>query len=256
VANQEETMDEDDQDLIYLGAGPLAAIVLGIGLVALRGFTTASNFTFLFLALTIVVGELGGRIAAIVTAVASALSLNFFLTEPYLTLRIDARNDLIAFLGLAGCGVLAAALAKQRGRGAAARPRQLAVLRQALAELPLAGPLESRLLPILEAARTSFPLQAACVRDRANRTLAASQHGAARPIPALELDPRTLLAAGAAGSAAAAIPAEGGRVPLVFGNQRVGWLDLWGGAPASPETRHALGGVASALAALLAQADR
>jgi hypothetical protein len=250
-------MDDDDgRDLVYLGAGPLAAIVLGIALVPLRDATTASNFTFLFLALTIVVGELGGRVAAIGTAVASALSLNFFLTEPYLTLRIDARNDVIAFVGLAGCGVLAAALAKQRGRRGAGSPRQLAVLHQALAELPLAGPLEPRLSAILEAARTSFPLQAACVRDRANRTLAASQHGAARPIPALELDPRTLLAPRTLGSAAAAIPAEGGRVPLVFGNQPVGWLDLWGRAPASLETRQALGGVASALAALLAQADR
>jgi hypothetical protein len=247
-------MQDDDKDLIYLGAGPIAAVLLGIALVPLRGFTTASNFTFLFLALTIVVGELGGRVAAIVTAVASALSLNFFLTEPYLSLHIDARNDVIAFLGLAGCGVLAAALATQSGRRGAASPRQLAVLRQALAELPLAGPLDSRLLAVLEAVRASFPLQAARVRDRAERTLAASQHAASRPVPRLELAPRTLLAPTAPG--ATAIPADGARVPLVFGKRPVGWLDLWGSGELSLECGQALGGVACALAALIAEAER
>src|SRR5215510_9345286 len=96
------------EGLVYMGAGPLAAILLGMALVPLRGFTTASNFTFLFLALTILVGEFGGRTAALATAVASALSLDFFLTEPYLHLSIDSKHDVIACLGLAGCGILAA----------------------------------------------------------------------------------------------------------------------------------------------------
>ena len=115
-------MDDDEKDLVYLGAGPIAAVLLGMALVPLRGFTTASNFTFLFLALTIVVGELGGRTAALATAVASALSLDFFLTEPYLRLSIASKHDLIACLGLAGCGILAASLAAGR-RVLPARPR-------------------------------------------------------------------------------------------------------------------------------------
>jgi len=54
-------MGEDADRLFYLGAGPLAALLLGVALVPARGLTTASNFTFLFLALTIVVAEFGGR---------------------------------------------------------------------------------------------------------------------------------------------------------------------------------------------------
>ena len=250
-------MDDDDaKDLIYLGAGPIAAILLGVALIPLRGLTTASNFTFLFLALTIVAGEFGGRGAALATAVSSALSLNFFLTEPYLSLRIHARDDLIAFLGLAGCGLLAAALAVRRGMRAAGSPRQLAVQRAALSQLPLAGPLESRLTEILESACRSFPLAAALVRDRENRTLAASRHAAGRAIPELELEPRTLLPPAATGREASAIPAEGARVPLVFGSRSVGWLDLWGEGPASLETRTALAAVGNAVAALVAQAER
>jgi len=42
-----------------------------------------------FIAVTIVVGELGGRGPALVTAVRSAVSVNFFLTEPDLTVEIE-----------------------------------------------------------------------------------------------------------------------------------------------------------------------
>jgi K+-sensing histidine kinase KdpD len=140
-------VDDDEKDLVYLGAGPIAAVLLGMALVPLRGFTTASNFTFLFLALTIVVGELGGRSAALATAVASALSLDFFLTEPYLRLSIASKHDLIACLGLAGCGILAASLAAGR-RVLPARPRpsarQLDQLESAASQLEREGSPASR----------------------------------------------------------------------------------------------------------------
>lgn len=132
----------DDDKLIYLGAGPIAAILLGMALVPLRGFTSASNFTFLFLALTILIGEFGGRTAAFATAVASALSLDFFLTVPYMRLSIDSKHDVIACLGLAGCGILAASLAAGR-RVLPSRPRpsgrQLDALEQAAAVLEREG---------------------------------------------------------------------------------------------------------------------
>jgi len=41
-------MSDDSDRLFYLGAGPIAAILLGVLLIPARGFTTASNFTFLF----------------------------------------------------------------------------------------------------------------------------------------------------------------------------------------------------------------
>ena len=33
------------------------------------------------------------------------MSLNFFLTEPYLTLAISKTDDVIAFIALAACGL-------------------------------------------------------------------------------------------------------------------------------------------------------
>jgi K+-sensing histidine kinase KdpD len=255
-------MKDDGDDRIYLGVGPLAAVLLGVALMPLRGLTPAANFSYAFVALTIVIGEFGGRAAAVATAVASALSLDFFLTEPYLRLEIRDKHDVIAFFGLAGCGILAAALAAERGRAARILSRrQIALLQHAVAELPQAGPLESRLARILEAARRSFPVAAAVVRGRSNETLAASEGATARTLPVQELDPETLLPPGLSGSASAAasatLPVEGARLALVVGRRQVGWLDLWGnGKPAGVESRQALAAVARAVAALLADAER
>lgn len=91
----------------------------------LRGLTPAANFAYAFVAVTIVVGELGGRAVAVATALASALSLDFFLTEPYLRLAIHDKHDLLAFFGLAACGLLAAGFANRTlagSQGASARP--------------------------------------------------------------------------------------------------------------------------------------
>jgi K+-sensing histidine kinase KdpD len=100
--------------LFYLPGGIIGAMVLGMALAPLRELTNAGNFIFAFVILIIVVGELGGRAAAVATAACSALSLDFFLTKPYLSLRIEEKHDLIAFLGLALCGLVAAALGSRR----------------------------------------------------------------------------------------------------------------------------------------------
>jgi hypothetical protein len=83
---------KDEEDIIYLGAGPGAAILLGAALVPFREATSASNLTFPFLILIIVIAELGGWGPALATAVA------------------------VAFLGLATCGLVVSAFAKRRGR--------------------------------------------------------------------------------------------------------------------------------------------
>lgn len=107
-------MDDDIERLVYASVGPLAALLLGVGLMPFREFTSASNFTFLFLIITIVVAEFGGLWAALTTALVSALSLDFFLTKPYMRLEISDKHDIIAFLGLAICGLVAATLGARR----------------------------------------------------------------------------------------------------------------------------------------------
>jgi len=105
---------DDPTSLFYISAGPLFAILLGMALTPVRHATPASNFTFVFLALTIAVARLGGRWPALATALCSSLSLDFFLTEPYRRLAIADKHDVIAFVGLTVCGLLAAVLGRSR----------------------------------------------------------------------------------------------------------------------------------------------
>ena len=92
-------------------------------LTPLREATSASNLAFVFLAFTIVVAELGGALPALVAALVSAMSLNFFLTEPYLTLSISKTDDFIAFVALAACALIAAAFGSRRERWSRAAGR-------------------------------------------------------------------------------------------------------------------------------------
>src|SRR5229473_461235 len=115
-ATEEEGMRPTDDIRAWVITGALGSMALGVALIPLRTVVAASNLAFVFLAFTIVVAELGGRPAALVTAIVSAMSLNFFLTEPYLTLTITKPDDVIAFVALAVCGLIAAAFGKRRER--------------------------------------------------------------------------------------------------------------------------------------------
>jgi len=255
-------MDDRDERFFYLGAGPLAAMLLGVALVPLRGFTSASNLTFFFIALTIVVAEFGGRAAAVATALCSALSLDFFLTQPYLSLRMSEKHDLIAFVGLTCCGLIAAALGSQRddrvSRLRSARAH-LELLHSAITELEGVGPIEPQITRILHAARAGLPLASAVVRDDREQVVAATARTHALPVPEQILQPDTLLPADVSARILAAeglpLPREGGRLALVVGRRQVGWLELWGnGAPANAQARRTLCDVARLVAVRLAAA--
>jgi hypothetical protein len=244
--------DEDGDRLIYLGGGPLAALLLGVALVPLRGVTTASNFTFAFMALTILVAELGGRGAALATALSSSLSLDFFLTEPYRRLAIEDKHDVIAFAGLTVCGLIAAAVGSQRGERVAAlhaSRARLELARAGLHQLERGGVPGPGLAGLLEAARGALPLEGALVRDGRGQVLAATVGAHALPVP-----DRSVPAAGLPERGAGRpLPREGARLQLLLGTRPVGSLDVWGdGRPASAGARTALWDLARVLALVLA----
>jgi K+-sensing histidine kinase KdpD len=245
--------------------GPLAAVGLGVALTPLRGVTVPSNFTFAFLALTIAVAEFGGRWAAVTTALASALSLDFFLTEPYLQLAIAEKHDVIAFVGLAGCSLLAAALgARRRERVTDLRAARAHadVVRSAVGELGRSAALGARLAMIVDAARATFPLAALAVRDVAGERLIASPREHARaPAPDAVLASDTLLTreqhARRGRDSEFPVPAEGASLALQFESRPVGWLDLWGnGSAVATGARRELLSLAGIVAALIARAQR
>jgi two-component system, OmpR family, sensor histidine kinase KdpD len=237
--------DRDTEGLFYLGLGPIGAILLGAALVPVRGATTASNFAFLFIALTITVAGLGGRWPGVATAIVSALSLDFFLTEPYGKLVIEDKHDVIAAVGLGLCGLIAAALGAGRGKKIASLGRSrkhLELFHSVLGEIDPSAPLEPQLTKVLRASREELPLAAAVVRDADGQVVASSTPAdALRPVPGETLGSQAFF------------PREGARIALMAGTRRLGWLDIWGsGLAATADSRRTLSDVARVVALLLA----
>src|SRR5260370_3296197 len=110
----------------------------------------------------------GGRPAAVATALCSALSLDFLLTKPYLRLTIEEKHDVIAFVGLAVCGLIAGTLGPEGGERRTLRAERAhrELLPLTLTQLDAAGPLESRVARILNASRAAPPLSPPLHRDR------------------------------------------------------------------------------------------
>ena len=108
-------MREDDDRLMYLGLGPLAAILLGGALMPVREMAMSSTLAYPFIILTMIIAEFGGQLAALGTAITSVLSMDFFLMKPYLRISVEAKHDITTLLGLAACGFVAALLGSRRG---------------------------------------------------------------------------------------------------------------------------------------------
>ena len=252
----------DSESIFFFGLGPIAAILLGMLLMPLRSYTSASNLTFVFMALTILVAEFGGQRAAIATALCAALSLDFFLTEPYMRLTIVDKHDVIAFTGLAACGLLAATFGSQRAARIAelkSNRKALDLLHEAITGLAGSEPLDVRLARLLGILRSTCPIAASAIRDERNSTVADTGQGkAAALVPVQILSPQTLLPCGAeAEPGNYPLPAEGARLPLISGNRQVGSLDLWGtGKPMTEQARRLLADVAGLLAMQMAGAAR
>ena len=191
-------MSESDRGTVWFVIGVGGAVALGVVLTALRTAVPASNLAFVFIALTIVVAENGGRVPGLATAVVSALSLNFFLTEPYMSLEIHKPGDLGAFLALAVCGLVAAAFGSRRVHTAEQVTRtrgDVEVLGRTAASLAARAPTEE----VLEELRRSFGLGGLVLRRADERLIAAAPASQADlPPPSTELEPSTMAPPGAA----------------------------------------------------------
>ena len=215
-------MRDENEVRVWIVTGAMGAMVLGIVLIPLRTLTAAANLAFVFVAFTIIVAELGGRQAA----------LNFFLTEPYLTLTISKPDDVIAFLALTACGLIAAAFGKRRERWAEVAGRagtELAVLSRVVEQLRDGIPLDE----VLGGLKGSFGLGALVLRDSKGRVLGAAPIGSGSTLIAeAELDADTLFPREEArhrfGPSGLRLPEAGGRLRLRT-DYGILSLELWEG---------------------------
>jgi Domain of unknown function (DUF4118) len=114
-------MRQDRVDWLAAAGGGIAALLIAMALGPLRDWMGNTNVALILLAVVAAAAAAGGRIAGVVTAIVAGLSFNFFHTQPYLSLDIDSREDLITTLLLVVIGLVVGELAQffegERRRG-------------------------------------------------------------------------------------------------------------------------------------------
>jgi hypothetical protein len=123
-------MDSNSGDSVMVGAG-FAGLVVGVAalLVPFRSELGAANTALILVLVVVAAAAIGGRLAGAVTAVAAAISFNFFHTKPYLTVRIDDARDMLTVGLILAVGLSVGELGIARSRQSATRRSHLRSIR-------------------------------------------------------------------------------------------------------------------------------
>lgn len=92
-----------DVGLVLAGLAPVAVAAV---LVGVRGRIQNANVALILVVVVVATAAIGGRLSGATSAVVSALSFNFFHTQPYLRLTIDSADDVETTLLLLVVGLL------------------------------------------------------------------------------------------------------------------------------------------------------
>jgi len=101
--------------LIGLALGALGPVVVALLLVPVRTELHNANLALMLVLVVVLAGIVGGPRAGALGAIVATLAFDFFLTEPYLSLKIETSADLETAVILLGVGLLVGTVAS-RGR--------------------------------------------------------------------------------------------------------------------------------------------
>ncbi len=101
--------------LMDVAIGGLAPVFVAMALVAVRTEINSSNLALILMVVVVLAAAGGGRGAGVIAAVAAAVSFDFFLTRPYLSLSIDKADDLETAVLMLLAGIVVGFVAS-RGR--------------------------------------------------------------------------------------------------------------------------------------------
>jgi K+-sensing histidine kinase KdpD len=88
-------MDDDRANSQLMTAiGGIAPVVVAAVLVVVRDHVLNANLALVLMAVVVLIALAGGRAAGALAALTATLSFDFFLTRPYLTLRMTSQDDI------------------------------------------------------------------------------------------------------------------------------------------------------------------
>ena len=97
--------------LIGWAIGIPAVIIVAALLAIPRSLVNSTNAALVLMIVVVAIAAIGGRTAGILTALAAVMSFDFFLTKPYLSLKIESRNDLETAIALLVAAVIVGTIA-------------------------------------------------------------------------------------------------------------------------------------------------
>jgi K+-sensing histidine kinase KdpD len=97
--------------LIGWAIGTPAVIIVAALLAIPRSLVNGTNAALVLMIVVVAIAAIGGRTAGILTALAAVMSFDFFLTKPYLSLKIESRNDLETAIALLVAAVIVGTIA-------------------------------------------------------------------------------------------------------------------------------------------------
>lgn len=100
--------------------GALSALIIAGALVPFRDHLPNADMALALVVPVLLAAIIGGRIAGALTAVVSAMTFDFFFTQPYLSLRISSKDDFATFVVLFIVAMVAAEVGIRSRRGGAA----------------------------------------------------------------------------------------------------------------------------------------
>ncbi|MEP6623235.1 MAG: DUF4118 domain-containing protein [Acidimicrobiia bacterium] len=122
------TENEGSGALLGLAFGALAPVLLALLLVPVRSDFRNANLALMLVLVVVLAAIIGGRRGGAIAAVVSTLAFDFFLTRPYLSMKIETSADLETALTLLGVGLLVGAVASRGRRSELGRERVAAAL--------------------------------------------------------------------------------------------------------------------------------
>ncbi|MDQ1458370.1 MAG: hypothetical protein QOH28_3990 [Actinomycetota bacterium] len=119
AATHEDVMRRDEgsdgHTLAGVAVGGLGSIAIAIALTPFRSHIDNANLALILVFVVVCAAIVGGRAAGAVAAVTATLSFDFFLTRPFVSMRIESVDDIETVLILLAVGLVVGEVAA-RGR--------------------------------------------------------------------------------------------------------------------------------------------